>query len=364
MLFFVVMFQLTLCVNRMHACCSRLFSFESRSAAFDLFESPSNFGCHVLMNKTLTTLFACTLVFGCSASIVTGNDLVSVNAKNAPNAEAKTSYIVTAPPKSLKLNAFYKKYVSASGYPVISSGKVSDYALKEAAYLIDKMLVKRPDVRKAMIDSGSRMIIMAYNEYTTQIPDYHWLKPKAFWDRRARGLGGSERDPVCCSAEENLLAFKSDPYSKENILIHEFAHNMHLRGMVRVDKTFDARLKKTYEAAMQKGLWKGKYASRNKNEYFAEGVQSWFNNNRINDHDHNHVDTRVELIEYDPGLAAMCKEVFRDTVFEYTKPTTRLTGHMAGYDPSKAPTFRWPKGSEKIGKDILKKANERGKEKK
>ena len=43
----------------------------------------------------------------------------------------------------------------------------------------------------------------------------------------------------------------------------------------------------------------------NDREYFAEGVQSWFDNNREPDHDHNHVNTRAELIEYDPALAAL-----------------------------------------------------------
>jgi hypothetical protein len=112
--------------------------------------------------------------------------------------------------------------------------------------------------------------------------------------------------------------------------------------MINVDKTFDKRVKASYDSAMKAGLWKGKYAATNHHEYFAEGVQSWFDNNREPDHDHNHVNTRVELIEYDPGLAALCKEVFGDTELKYTKPTTRLTGHLAGYDPSKAPRFVWP----------------------
>ena len=94
---------------------------------------------------------------------------------------------------------------------------------------------------------------------------------------------------------------------------------------------------------MAAGLWKTKYAATNHAEYWAEGVQSWFDNNRQPDHDHNHVDTRDELKEYDPALAALCKEVFGDTVLKYTKPPTRLTGHLKGYDPSKSPTFRWPK---------------------
>jgi len=38
----------------------------------------------------------------------------------------------------------------------------------------------------------------------------------------------------------------------------------------------------------------------------------------------------------------LCREVFGDTAPQYTKPATRLTGHMAGYDPATAPTFEWP----------------------
>jgi hypothetical protein len=202
---------------------------------------------------------------------------------------------------------------------------------------------------------------MAHDEFTTDLPEftrlgvppdskYPGVSAKDYWDARARGLGGSENDPYCSCAEENLLGLKGDPYAAESIVIHEFAHNLHLRGMNNVDPTFDTRLRQTYDAAMKAGLWKTKYAATNHHEYFAEGVQSWFDNNRENDHDHNHVNTRAELIEYDPGLAAMCREVFGDTELKYTKPATRLTGHMTGYDPAAAPTFHWP--------DRLKAANE------
>jgi len=249
--------------------------------------------------------------------------------------------------------AFYTQRVYAHGFPIVASAKVNPFALKEAAFLVDKMLEKRPDVRTAMIKSGARMCVEAYNEYTTDLPEFGFLfsetledfpelTTKEFWDARARGLGGSETDPLCTVAEENVLGYPGDPYVKECILIHEFAHNMHLRGMLNVDSTFDARLKATYDAAMKAGLWKGKYASLNHHEYFAEGVQSWFDDNRVNDHDHNHVHLRSQLIEYDPGLAAICREVYGDTKLTYTKPATRLTGHMTGYDPSTAPTFVWP----------------------
>ncbi|MEN9576723.1 MAG: hypothetical protein RL514_4578 [Verrucomicrobiota bacterium] len=266
--------------------------------------------------------------------------------------------------------AFYTQRASAKGFPIVASAKVSPYALKEAVFLVDQMLAHRPDIRAAMIKSGARMCIMAHNEYTTDLPEFERLgkapmpgypgvAAKDYWDARARGLGGSERDPFCSCAEENLLGYAGDPYAAECILIHEFAHNLHLRGLANVDPTFDTRLKATYAAAMKAGLWKGKYASVNHHEYFAEGVQSWFDNNRVNDHDHNHVNTRALLLEYDPGLAAMCREVFGDTVLKYTKPATRLTGHLAGYDPAKGPTFVWPDRLKDVKEDIKRKAQAR-----
>ncbi len=267
---------------------------------------------------------------------------------------------ISVPPSSITSNPFYGKFFDADGYPVVSSAKVNDYALKETGYLINLLLARRPDIKAAMVKSGSRMIVIGHNEFTTDIPEYTWLTPKDFWDARARGLGGSRTDPVCSCAEENVLGYEGDPYSTESIVIHEFAHNIHLRGLVNIDPTFDKRLQETYDAAMKAGLWKGKYASTNSAEYFAEGVQSWFDNNRENDHDHNHVNTRVELIAYDPGLAALCQEVFGTTELKYTKPVTRLTGHLAGYDPTTAPKFAWPERLVKAREEIRRQAAQRG----
>ena len=277
--------------------------------------------------------------------------------------EKQASYQVTTVPKKFGFDSFYKKHVSANGFPIIGSESVNDYALLEAAYLVNMMLRQRPDVREAMIASGSRLVVMAHDEFTTDIPEHSKMTPKDWWDARARGLGGSQTDPVCSCGEENLLCMPGDPYFKENILIHELAHNIHLRGMVRVDNTFDARVVKAYESAMKAGLWKPKYASVNKNEYFAEGVQCWFNNNRENDHDHNHVNTREELKEYDPALASLCEEVFGRTKLEYTRPATRIRGHLKGFDPDKLPTFHWPSSLDKVRSEIQQDAANRGKNK-
>lgn len=294
---------------------------------------------------------------------------------DADETEGKTEVVdgeVIPPPKGAAVPSFYSKYISAGGYPIVGSERVSDYALKEAAHLVNAMLAKRPDLREAMIQSGSRLCVMAHDEYSTDLPEYQFLArgpakfdgvdAKDFWDARARGLGGSETDPYCSCAEENLLGFPGDPFSTENILIHEFAHNIHLRGMANVDPTFDRRLRDAYDKAMARGLWKKAYASVNHYEYFAEGVQSWFDNNRENDAEHNHVNTRAELLDYDPDLAALCREVFGDTALTYTKPATRLTGHLEGYDPSRAPRFVWPARLRKAQAEIRRSVQERNRD--
>ena len=277
---------------------------------------------------------------------------------------------VVAPPAALKVDPFHAKSTSAHGFPIVASAAVSDFALLEAAYLVDALLAARPDVRQALIESGARLCILGHDEYTTDLPEFAFLAAapmegfpgisgRDFWDARARGTGGSETDPYCSCGEENLLAYDGDPYAAECILIHEFAHVIHLRGMSNVDPSFDARLLAAYDAARRDGLWKGKYASVNHHEYFAEGVQCWFDNNRVNDHDHNHVHLRSELLDYDPRLAALCKEVFGDTELRYTKPATRLGGHLAGYDPATAPRFRWPERLEGAKQEIRRQAEAR-----
>ena len=277
---------------------------------------------------------------------------------------------VIPPPAALKVDPFHAKYTSAHGFPIVASATVSDFALLEAAYLVNALLAARPDVRQALIESGARLCLLGHDEYTTDLPEFAFLAAAAmegfpgisgrdFWDARARGTGGSETDPYSSCGEENLLAYDGDPYAAECILIHEFAHVIHLRGMSNVDPSFDSRLQAAYDAAMRDGLWKGKYAAVNHHEYFAEGVQCWFDNNRVNDHDHNHVHLRSELIDYDPRLAALCKEVFGDTELRYTKPATRLGGHLAGYDPATAPRFRWPERLEGAKQEIRRQAEAR-----
>lgn len=245
---------------------------------------------------------------------------------------------------SFHLAPSYQKYLPVGGLPVVGSSQVSDHAMREAAWLVERLLGGRPDILQAMAANQTRFAVMAWNEFTTDIPEHAALTPKVFWDRRARGLGATPQAPAVSCAEENLLAFPGDPYPTENIGIHEFAHAIHEMGLGTVDPTFDPRLRAAFHSATNRGLWAGTYAGSNRHEYWAEAVQSWFDDNRQNDALHNHVNTRAELKSYDPGVAALCLEVFGDGAWRYRRPMLRPARdrrHLAGFDPARSPRFEW-----------------------
>lgn len=242
------------------------------------------------------------------------------------------------------LAPFYQQHLDAGGLPVVGSSNVSPAALREAAWIVQQMLGHRSDVLPVMASNQVRLAVMAWNEFTTDVPEHRDLEPAVYWDRRARGLGATPHRPAVSCAEENLLGYPGDPYSTENICIHEFAHAIHGMGLRSIDSTFDRRLREAFDDATRRGLWKGTYAGTNPEEYWAEGVQDWFDDNRQNDSLHNHVNTRAELKEYDPALATLCAEVFGDGAWRYQRPALRTPeerAHLAGFDPDRAPRFVW-----------------------
>lgn len=126
------------------------------------------------------------------------------------------------------------------------------------------MLAQRPDVREATVRSGERLRMPAWNDFTTDQPEWRGLakdpvlgssgvSPRDYHDALARGMGGSETDPFCSCGEENLPGCPVDPYSTRNILIQERALHIHLRGMASVDCGFDTRARASYDAAMKAG---------------------------------------------------------------------------------------------------------------
>ena len=225
---------------------------------------------------------------------------------------------VTAVPEGKGIPSFYKKYIETEGLYVTSSERVSDEALLKACDIISLMLAKRPDVKAHMVKRGCHVMVIGKDEETCDLPEFAHIcnceDSIKYWNWRARGFGGAPEDELSSSCgEENLLALPQDKYVGENILIHEFAHLIHTVGIVGVEPGFNDRLETLRQNAIRKGLWKDTYAVSNKEEYFAECVQSFFNCNRYADPAngvHNWVNRRAKLKSYDPDMYRLLQEYF------------------------------------------------------
>lgn len=240
--------------------------------------------------------------------------------------------MIKQPEMAMGLDSFYKKYADAFGIPVVSSAKVPDDALLMARDIVHYMLVKRPDVRSTLIGQKARVLVMAESEMETDLPERSkWKKPtkedrrltpgerenydkpggiasmtdRDYWNRRARGMGGT----VTSCAEENLLGYPGTRYYGENILVHEFSHNI-MNALRSCDTALYRQILAAYQVAKDKGMYKGQYAINTSAEYWAEGTQWWFwSNYEFYDGD-KRIQSPDDLKTYDPTLYGLLDQVY------------------------------------------------------
>ncbi len=246
-------------------------------------------------------------------------------------AENRADQPSNGPPASLGLHRFYEKYVDAGGLPIVASARVPDAALYRARDIVTEMLSGRPSLRAAMERRGVRVAIMARSSVASDLPEFSY--ESRFFDQRTKG-GGFLGYPVVVIAEENLLCYHDDIFPNEDISVHEFAHAVHAVAAQQAGSSLDSRLNTAYARALGAGLWADTYAGTNAAEYFAEGVQSWFDVNDPPGSIHNEIDTRAELEAYDPALAGLIQDVLGDATltsschdaFSRPQDTSRIQG--------------------------------------
>lgn len=282
------------------------------------------------------------------ALLLAAGYMPGVAAAQAPAGDYAAS-VIGAPPATLKLDPFYKRHVEALGLPITSSAAVPDLALLRARDIVVQMLSERPDLRRAMIARGFRVVVMAEAEGTTDVPEQRdWAKPlrddprltlcerkhyderigkltdAQYWNARARGMGGD----LTSAATENLLGVPGTRYYGENIFVHEFSHGI-LHAARNADPALYSRVEHAYVAAQGRGLWKGEYGMTTVDEYWAEGTQFWFNSNKRVVIDGRIILNDADLLAYDPALYNVLSEVYGDR--------HRLSGDVFYMHPARVP---------------------------
>jgi hypothetical protein len=235
---------------------------------------------------------------------------------------------IVTPPPALAQNGFYSKCVYFQGLPIIGSSKVDDRAFRVILVTFGKMLRRCPKgTVKALVDAGCHYSIIAAAEGQTDLPEYADLRndPKTDWNKRARGLGGQ----YTSGGEENILEFPTDRYKGESIYIHEFAHTLDEFAFSKLDPNFVHDITEAYDKAMAEGLWHDTYSKTNRYEYWAEGVQMYFDCARVAtpaNGVHNEVGNRAGLKKYDPRLFAIVDREFGGNPWRYegSYNTTKL----------------------------------------
>jgi hypothetical protein len=210
------------------------------------------------------------------------------------------SCAVGSVPADVDADPLYSKYTDALGMPVLASAEVPDLALTRACQVVNRMLAKRADIRAEMLRRGARVAVIAQTQALHDLPELTNLSSD--WDA-TRGIGATVYQPLTVGTEENLLCYSADVHRGEVILVHSFAHAMRALGTARLEPDFDARLEALYDTAMFEGKWQNAFANESFPQYWAEGVQSWFNVNLAPPNMyHNEINTRAELADYDPRL--------------------------------------------------------------
>jgi alpha-glucosidase len=238
---------------------------------------------------------------------------------------------VIAPPAHLKIDPYYTKFTYAREFPVVGSKHVHDEALLAANDTIRKMFAYRHDILKAMIADGARLVVLGRHEKLSDLPEFSDSRKQPGFDD-ARYLDYTTSLKRMVVSEADVLRLPGAPCVGKDMVVSVFAKGLYqvtgLRPVVqdfekqrnkqqyelrvkRLDIEFDRRLLKLLDDARKSGLWQGTAAARERNEYWAAGVEAYFDAAGSGQAPHGAdrpITTREALRAYDPALYALVDE--------------------------------------------------------
>jgi hypothetical protein len=242
---------------------------------------------------------------------------------------------VTPPPAKFKIDPYYTKFTFAREFTVLGSKHASDEALLKANDTIRKMFAYRHDILKAMIADGARLVVLGRNEKLSALPE---LKGARTDFDEMRYFEYTPDRKLIVVPEENVLGQPGEPFAGRDMVVSLFAKGLYRvcgqrpvdpkfeaqRGgkqqyelrVKRLDVEFDNRLKKHFDAATAKGLWKGSPAARDRVEYWSAGVEAYFDaagTGHPPSDTARPITTREALKAYDADLYALVDETFAYT---------------------------------------------------
>jgi len=205
---------------------------------------------------------------------------------------------------------------------VLAGEDVDPTAIDEVADRTYHMLVNRPEYAEAIAAFPIGIRVIGSSQRIMDLPEFediYFHHPGIDWRSLGRSFPGTEIIPFAAGAEENLLCSTEDRYEGEDNFMRDFAITIRRFAMEVVDESTSAAIDQAYAVAIAEGKWKNTLAEINSEQYWAEGVQSFFDANLEDNAEdrepissHNHVNTRDELRTYDRALYQIAISVFGD----------------------------------------------------
>ncbi len=217
----------------------------------------------------------------------------------------------------------YSQGCTVLGLEVLAGEEVNPNAIDQLADRTYNMLVNRPEYAAAIAAFPIGIRIIGSSQRIMDLPEFediYFHHPGIDWRFLGRSFPGTEIIPFAAGAEENLLCSTEDRYEGEDNFMRDFAITIRRFAMDTVDESTSAAIDQAYAVAIAEGKWKNTLAEINSEQYWAEGVQSFFDANLEDNAEdrepissHNHVNTRDELRAYDRALYQVAISVFGDT---------------------------------------------------
>jgi dipeptidyl aminopeptidase/acylaminoacyl peptidase len=240
----------------------------------------------------------------------------------------RTQPSVIAPPGKFKIDPYYTKFTYAREFPIIGSPRVGDEALLRANDIVRKMFAYRHDILKALINDGAKLVVLGRSEKLSDLPECRDSRNQPDFDE-VRFLDYTPTRKIMVVPEENVLRLSGEPFGGRCVVVGLFARAAYQATALRpvdpdfdkrrdkqqyelrvkrLDVEFDRKLQNIYEDATTRGRWKGTPAARSRIEYWAAGVEAYFDATgetpAPNGADRP-IATREMLKAYDPELFAL-----------------------------------------------------------
>jgi hypothetical protein len=212
--------------------------------------------------------------------------------------------------------SYYKKYLSLKqgndSIPIVAGPGVADSALHRAQKICAILVATLPTHSLATLRTQRIYIaIFGNNEYPNALPGW---PAGVDATRYGGGFGPTATYRVCGIHEGDIMKNAFDRYNTENIVVHEFSHAIKNFALEKIDPMFRDKVQQLLTTAKAAGKWGNTYAGSNAEEYWAEGVQTYFEVNAAGpaggDGVHNNINTRAELQAYDPDIYALIEQVY------------------------------------------------------